>query len=106
MQAVTEGLVLGGLVASNDGGDDLHLSRRDLKKEMLAVQLFGKKGGGRWVRTSKPGEAAQTLSPAALMMAALSTWPVPTRLDYCKRSISQKGVKMGVEIVPRVNVSC
>lgn len=28
----------------------------------------------------KPSEADQTLSPAALMMAPLSTWPLPTRL--------------------------
>ena len=37
-------------------------------------------GFARVRRTVKPGVAAQTLSPAALMMAALSRWPVPTRL--------------------------
>lgn len=34
-----------------------------------------------WGRpTLKPAEEAQTLSPATLTMAALSMWPVPTRL--------------------------
>lgn len=33
-------------------------------------------GGG----TVKPEVVAHTLSPAALMMVALSMWPVPTRL--------------------------
>lgn len=32
----------------------------------------------------KPADAAQTLSPAAEMMAALSRWPDPTRLfGFC-----------------------
>lgn len=38
----------------------------------------------RWgflLRTVYPAVVAQTLSPAMLMMAPLSTWPVPTRLS-------------------------
>lgn len=38
-------------------------------------------GQGVCRRTVKPAEVAQTLSPARLMMAALSMWPVPTRLQ-------------------------
>lgn len=37
--------------------------------------------------TAKPAVAAQVLSPAALIMAALSMWPVPTRL-YKSRNVS------------------
>lgn len=36
--------------------------------------------GEEGLRTSKPAEVAQTLSPAALTRAALSMWPVLTRL--------------------------
>lgn len=32
-------------------------------------------------RTIKPGDAAQTLVPSTLKMAALSRWPVATRLN-------------------------
>ena len=38
--------------------------------------------------TAKPAVAAQVLSPAALIMAALSMWPVPTRL-YKSRNVQQ-----------------
>ncbi len=34
--------------------------------------------------TVKPAVDAQMLSPAALMIAALSMWPVPTRLYSCQ----------------------
>jgi hypothetical protein len=39
---------------------------------------MGKRGGVK--PTSKPALFAQTLSPAALTIAALSTWPLLTRL--------------------------
>lgn len=46
------------------------------------VSAQGRMGG--WtdgiLLTAKPEVAAQVLSPAALMMAALSRWPEPTRL--------------------------
>ena len=35
--------------------------------------------------TSKPEDFAQVLSAAALMMAPLETWPLPTRLDDSQR---------------------
>lgn len=38
----------------------------------------------------KPADEAQVLSPAALMMAALSMWPVPTRL------LRTRAVSLGV----------
>jgi len=48
-----------------------------------ALRVRSPEDGGRWgFHTTKPGLAAQTLSPAALMMAALSIWPVATRLFH------------------------
>ncbi len=40
---------------------------------------------GQRVPTWRSADAAHALSPATLMMAPLSTWPVPTRLQ---RSVS------------------
>lgn len=47
--------------------------------EEAGPESMVKRGGGG--HTSKPDEVAQTLSPATLMMAALSMWPVATRLQ-------------------------
>jgi hypothetical protein len=49
----------------------------------------------------KPGLCAQTLSPAALTMAALSMWPLPTKL--LDVSMQSERISAG-EVQPCVNI--
>ena len=55
----------------------------------------------------KPEEVAQTLLPSLLKMAALSTLPVPTRLEMCVLGDGGfRGRDGGGRWVPLVYVGC
>ena len=72
-----------GLERGNDSldlfGGDLLPSAVPLYLHLLCVRLFV------LGHTEKPGEAAHTLLPWSSKMAALSTWPEPTRLGWLVR---------------------
>lgn len=85
VEAIGKGLVLGCGIARDDGGYHLHLGGLELH---WAQEVSSGAGAVRQISqlrravgTERPGEVAQTLSPAALMRAAWSTWPVAMRLS-------------------------
>lgn len=80
-----ESLGLSSLSAAQDGGELLLLLGLDLFTRNPSVSqmipgMCRRCSGTGGLRTVKPAEVAQTLSPAALMMAPLSRWPEPTKL--------------------------
>lgn len=71
-------------------------------------RVFGE--GGVRIQTVNPLDAAQVLSPAALMIAALSMCPLPTRLHEESANLHPPCIVSchgtGWKVIPGIDVSC